>query len=146
MGKTYQKVILKNFGDILKNKEGILKKGKIRKVEVDAIVDTGAAYLCLPPKVIENLGLLHTDTKPVKTANGIVKRRIFSVAAITINGRTIQMDVMENDGTTPPLIGYLVLEEMDFVVEPRSHKIIPNPANDGKWIVDCYYSEPDFWS
>lgn len=48
------------------------------------------------------------------------------------------MQVMENDVTTPLLIGYLVLETMDFVVDTKSQRIILNPEHDGKWIMDLY--------
>ncbi|MEW6097408.1 MAG: hypothetical protein AB1567_12955 [bacterium] len=48
------------------------------------------------------------------------------------------MQVMENDATTPPLIGYLVLETMDLVVNTKLQKITPNPEHDGKWIMDLY--------
>lgn len=101
-------------------------------------MDTDAAYLCLPPDVIERLGLLYSHTQEVTTANGLVKRRIFNGAIIIIQDRDIQMQVMENDVTTPPLIGYLVLEIMDFVVDTKSQRIIPNPEHDGKWVMDLY--------
>ncbi|MCP4753218.1 MAG: hypothetical protein GY866_20195 [Proteobacteria bacterium] len=71
-------------------------------------------------------------------ANGRVERRIFSIASIDIGGREIRMDIMENDATTPPLIGYLVLETMDYVVDTKSQKIIPNPEHEGKLIADLY--------
>ena len=45
---------------------------------------------------------------------------------------------MENDETTPALIGFLVLEHMDFVPDPKSQKIIGNPEHDGKWVMDLY--------
>jgi len=138
MGKTFEKVVVKNFGDILKKSEGLIKEDEIRTVNIDALADTGAAYLCLQPDVIKNLGLLYSHVQSVRTANGIVERRIFAGADITINGRTIQMQVMENDKTTPPLIGYIVLEAMDYVVDPKTHKVIPNPASDGKWVMDLF--------
>ena len=138
MGKTFEKVVVKNFGDILKKSEGLIKEDEIRTVNIDALAYTGAAYLCLQPDVIKNLGLLYSHVQSVRTANGIVERRIFAGADITINGRTIQMQVMENDKTTPPLIGYIVLEAMDFVVDPKAHKVIPNPASDGKWVMDLF--------
>jgi clan AA aspartic protease len=138
MGKTIEKVTLKNFADIVRHAEGIIKEDEIREVEVDALVDTGAAFLCLPPEEIEKLGLLYSHTREVSTANGKVERRIFSGAVIIIKGRDIEMQVMENAPDTPPLIGYLILEAMDFVVDPKSQKVLPNPAHDGKWIIDLY--------
>lgn len=105
---------------------------------MDAIVDTGAAFLCLPPEIIADLGLMYTHSRMVKTANGEAKRRIFAGAVIVILGRETQMSVMENDQTTPPLIGYLVLEDLDLVVNSKSQKIVPNPKHDGKWVVDLF--------
>ncbi len=138
MGKVKEKIIVRNFGDILKAKEDLIQEDKIRSFELEAIIDTGAAYLCLPPDIIEKLGLLYSQTTEVRTANGNVKRRIFRAAEITIKERSITQSVMENDRNTPPLIGYLVLEEMDFVVDSKSQKIIGNPENNGKWIMDLY--------
>ena len=138
MGKTKEKVTIKNFADIVKHTEGMIEEHEIRAVEVEAVVDTGAAFLCLPPEVIEKLGLFYSHSREVATANGKVKRRIFNGAVIIINDRDIQMQVMENDSSTPPLIGYLVLETMDYVVDPKAQKIIPNPEHDGKWVMDLY--------
>lgn len=138
MGKITENVIVKNFGDILKASEGLIEESAIRSGKIEAIVDTGAALLCLPPDLIAKLGLMYSHTRKVITANGEVKRRIFSVASITIQGREIKMDVMENDQTTPALIGYLVLENMDLVIGARSKKLMPNPEHDGKWITDLF--------
>ena len=138
MGRTTEKVTVQNLRDIFRVDDEEITPDEMRTVEIDAIVDTGAAYLCLPPKVIEELGLRFSHSRQVRTANGIVERRLFTGAVITIQGRNDQMSVMENDESTPPLIGYLVLEMFDFVVDPKSQRLIPNPANDGKWITDMF--------
>ena len=62
-------------------------------------------------------------------------------AEITIKGRTEQMSVMESDEMTPPLVGYLVLEVLDFVVDPKSQELIPNPAHDGEWVLDLFSAQ-----
>jgi len=134
MGQIIEKIRLQNYVDVDKSAEGLISEEAIRTVEVEAIVDTGAAFLCLPSPVITKLGLRHSDSREVMTANGQVKRRMFGVATINIRGRETQMSVMENDETTPPLIGFLVLEDLDFVVDPSAQKLMPNPAHDGKWI------------
>jgi len=138
MGKTFEKIMIKNFVDIAMHSKGIIKEAEIRTIETEALVDTGAAYLCLPPGDIEKLGLVHSTIKEVTTANGKVNRRIFYGAVIIIKDREIQMQIMENSVGTPPLIGYLVLEAMDFLVDSKSQRIIPNPAHEGKWIIDLY--------
>jgi predicted aspartyl protease len=138
MGRIVEKVRVASFEDILEVKKGNLSESAIRTVETDAIVDTRAAYLCLPPRMIEDLGLSYSHTRHVKTANGIVQRRVFMGATITIRDRTEQMSVMENDQSTPALIGYLVLESLDFVADPKSQRLIANPDHDGKWVSDLY--------
>mgnify|MGYP001595929358 CR=1 FL=1 len=139
MGSTIEKVEIQNYTDIVDAKKGLIAESEIRTVEVEGIADTGATYLCLPPSVIEQLGLLYSHSRNVKTANGIVERRTFLGAYITIKDRYELMSVMENDHQTPPLIGYLVLEALDFVVDPKSQALIPNPASEGKWMADLYY-------
>jgi len=139
MGQTLEKVIVKNLFDVVNAEQNIIKESKIRSAEIEAIVDTGASNLCLPPKVIKKLGLHYSYSTPVKTANGTLELRIFDGATITIKGRKIQMQVMENiNDDVPALIGYLILEAMDWVVDPKSREIIGNPKNDGKWFVDMY--------
>ena len=138
MGRTTTKVKIENFVDIFRASLGEINKDDVRSVEVDAIVDTGASHLCLPPEVIDQLGLLYNNTRRVNTANGNVERRVFSGAIATIMGRGEQVSVMENDATTPPLVGYLVLETLDYVVDPKSQRLIPNPEHGDEWIADMY--------
>jgi predicted aspartyl protease len=90
-------------------------------VEIEALVDSGASYLCLPPKVISELGLHFAYATPNKTGNGRLELIIFDGARITIKGSTIQMQILENkDDSIPALIGYLVLETIDWVVDTKN--------------------------
>lgn len=138
VGRITEKVTVQNYVDMFMASTGELDPSQVRTVEVDAIVDTGASHLCLPPAVVEQLGLLYSHSKPVTSANGIVERRVFGGAEITILGRNVQMSVMENDESKPPLIGYLILESLDFVVGPKSQCLIPNPEHEGRWMADLY--------
>lgn len=139
MGRTSEKVIVRNYIDIANSASGLIKPSDIRSIEIDAVVNTGAAYLCLPPRIIKQLGLTYAFSKTVKTGNGRLDLRIFRGAEIIIKDRSILMQVMENkDDTIPALIGYLVLEEMDWVIDPKSQQITGNPLNDGKWVIDMY--------
>ena len=138
MGRTVEKVKVKNYVDVFQASEGLLSEDQIRTVEVEAVVDTGATYLCLPPSVIAQLGLPYSHSTSVTTANGDVERRIFGGADIAVKERNVQMQVMENDEHTPPLIGYLILEALDFVVNPKTRGLMGNPEHDGKWVVDLY--------
>ena len=138
MGRTTEKVNVKNTNDLVNVASGALDPSKIRSVDVLAVVDTGAAYLCLPPTIIQELGLRYLRSARVRTANGTVQRRIFGGAEIAVRERNIEMAVMENDEDTPSLMGYLLLEALDFVVDSKGQTLMGNPEHDGEWIVDLY--------
>jgi predicted aspartyl protease len=142
MGRIIEKIVVRNYLDVAKADEGIINASKIRTIEIDAIVDTGATYVCLGKKDIEYLGLPFHNVVNIKTANGKASRKTFKGAEIELNGRTFVMEVMENDDDTPALIGYLLLEALDFVVDPKTQKVVPNPAHDGKWVADLYCLAP----
>lgn len=138
MGRTTERLIIRNYVDVVNASEGIVHVERIRTIEVDAIVDTGATYVCISRENIKQLGLPCHSNVDIMTANGRASRRIFRGALIELRGRSFVMDVMENDDDTPALIGYLLLEALDFVVDPKTQKVIPNPAHDGKWVADLY--------
>lgn len=138
MGRIFEKIKVLNAYDIHDAKKKRISESKIRKVEAEAIVDTGATYVCLSRKDIETLGLPFHKSIEIKTANGKASRRTFEGAKIELNERSFVMEVMENDDDTPALIGYLLLEALDFVVDPKKQRVIPNPAHEGKWMADLY--------
>lgn len=138
MGRVTEKLLVKNYVDVANASAGIIKPEQIRMLETDAIVDTGATYVCLSRKNIETLGLPFHNTINIKTANGKASRRTFEGAKIELKGRSFVMEVMENDEDTPALIGYLLLEALDFVVDPKTQSVIPNPAHEGKWVADLF--------
>jgi predicted aspartyl protease len=69
--------LIKNYDDSIKFDLGLIQEKDIREIAIDAIVDKGASYLCLPPKVIERLGLKYFNSSKVRTGNGPVELRFF---------------------------------------------------------------------
>jgi len=138
MGRTVVKLKVTNSHDQAKATEGLIQESAIRRIEVEAIVDTGATYVCLSRADIEKLGLAFVREVPIRTANGPTRRRLFEGARVALKDRDFPMDVMENREDTPPLVGFLLLEALDFVVDPKSQQVIGNPAHDGKWVADCF--------
>ena len=136
MGRILQKAKLQNSGDVMAVQEGYITADKIRSLEVEFLVDTGAAMLCLPIDIIESLGLKPQHTRQVVTANGRVSRRVFSPVRITILDRENDLNVMELPLDTPPLLGYLVLESLDLYPNPNKQILEGNPKYDGKMVMD----------
>ncbi len=136
MGKIIQKARLENSADMAAALAGKIKPGKVRAADVELLVDTGAAMLCLTPNVIENLGLHKLHERDVITGNGIVKRSVYEPVRIRIRDREADLNVMEVPTGTPPLLGYLPLEALDLYPNPKKRVLEGNPQYDGKMVTD----------
>lgn len=138
MGRVMVKIQVENATDVVRALVGEIPKERVRRIEIDALVDTGATLLCLPKSKIEELGLTLREIRRATTANGEADRGIYQVVNLTLLGRTCSIDVMELPEGTPSLVGYLALENLDLIVDPKNQAVIPNPAHEGKFVMDLY--------
>ena len=118
MGKVVEKVKLTSLFEPEKS------------VEVDAIIDTGATMVVLPRDIVEKLGLRKMREVKVRYANNKVETKpIYGVVNIELKGRSANLDVLVEEKSSQPLIGQVLLELLDLIVEPKTRKLIPNPAS-----------------
>ena len=139
MGRVTCEAIIENPEDLWAVKKQLIPASMARRVVVpDALIDTGATLLSLPKSLIQQLGLEKVVDKRVKTSAGDVIAGMYSAVKLTIQGRTCTMDVMEVPDSVPVLIGYIPLEHLDFVVDPKAQKLIGNPAHEGIHTYEMY--------
>jgi predicted aspartyl protease len=137
MGRTHVDVHLENFVDTVLRKTAGNGRRKVRKVTVRAFAHTGSALLCLHRDTIRALGLTHVKSAQARAANGdVVDRRIYGAAWITILGRQCLAEIMEIPDNVSPLLGYIPLENLDLVVDPKKRKVVPDPESGGKYTLD----------
>jgi clan AA aspartic protease len=118
MGKVIEKVKITNLLDPTKS------------VKVEAVIDTGATMVVLPQNIVRKLGLKKIRKVKVKYANNSTESKsIYGVVTIEIKGRTGNFDVLAEAEGSQSLIGQVVLEVLDLVVDPRTRTLIPNPAS-----------------
>ncbi|MBM4050006.1 MAG: clan AA aspartic protease [Planctomycetes bacterium] len=118
MGRAVEKVKLQNAFDASK------------RVEVKAVVDTGATMVALPLEIVRQLGLRRFKQVGVRYANNHTARKdVYGVVAVEIQGRLGHFDVLGEEKASQPLIGQTVLEELDLVVNPKTRKVTPNPES-----------------
>jgi predicted aspartyl protease len=118
---------------------GQLALDQVRHVDVsDARVDTGATLLAMPKRLIEQLGIAQIRTGRARTTMGLSTFGIFGPVRLTIQGRACSVDVSEVAEECPVLIGYVPLELLDFVVNPRAQSLIGNPEHGGEFMFDMY--------
>lgn len=123
MGHTYVKAIFYNATDYAEYVQGKRKLEDVRKVEQEALVDTGATFPSLPKDKVEEITLPFMGEYEAEVAEGKGKLRL-TYAVTQIEDRTaVSYVIIRPEGTTP-LIGVVALEQMGYKVDPATGRLI----------------------
>ena len=101
-----------------------------QQVQVNALVDTGATFMCVTEEIALQLGFDITEVRQqtFTLADGH-QRKVPKIAPIeiTFENRSYVTEavVLGNE----PLLGVIPLEAMDLIVDPRQQAIIVNPQH-----------------
>ena len=128
MGAVRVKAKLTNAVDEDLVQRGILKPEQVRTYEADALVDTGAVRMVLPPHIVARLGLGTRGQRMAEYADG--RREAVNVTGslvVELEGRdTLEEALVLGDEV---LIGQTVLEKLDLFVDCQRRRLVPNPAH-----------------
>jgi clan AA aspartic protease len=128
MGEIRTKVLLTNAVDEALAAQGKLASDDVRRVEVDAVVDTGAVSAVLPVHVVQQLGLLSRGQRVAQLADG--HNEVVGVTGPVVfeimTRNTIDDALVLGDEV---LIGQTVLEKLDLLADCANQRLIPNPAH-----------------
>jgi len=103
---------------------GELPEGAVRKVEVEALVDTGATYPALPRDLVRELGLAFLREVEGEVAEGVAKLKLYGFAIAQIEDRIAACPVVERPEGATPVVGVVALEQMGFRVDPATGKLV----------------------
>ncbi|MDW8438702.1 MAG: hypothetical protein RMM16_11800 [Chloroherpetonaceae bacterium] len=118
MGITYTKIKVRN---LLTNTE---------PTELDAKVDTGATMLVLPGEVATLHQFPVSRKTSVKYADeSRAEREVVWGVEIEICGRKAVVEAIVEPKKSYALVGAVVMETLDLIVEPRSLGVYPNPRS-----------------
>lgn len=131
------KVVLENATDRGKFEEGLISAEQVRRVELEALVDTGATMMVLPADVVAALGLTVRAYRPARLADGSLcdVGRVNGLW-IEILGRDMTGDALVVPAGASPLIGQVQLEVLDLIVDAKSREARVNPAHPDVPILD----------
>jgi len=126
VGRTLVDVEIANYGDMVMADRGALAPDKIRRQTIKAIVDSGAASLVLPESVAKQLGLRQKRKAKVRYADGRTRLRWeVADAHIELLGRDSTFDAIVEPQRKDALIGAIVLEALDLLVDSKHQRLIP---------------------
>jgi hypothetical protein len=103
------------------------------RLELSALVDTGASLLTLPKAWKEKLGDLQTigDVELETAAQTTISGEICGPVKIQIEGfrpvfgEVLFIEMEPEDGIYEPLVGYIVLESSQASVDMIGHRLVP---------------------
>ena len=118
------RVELWNNTDLDEARRGLIPPEAVRKVSVEAMVDTGAVTMVIPEDVAQALGLSVLQVRTATLADG-TKREIPVMGALRLEifGRPMICSAYVTPAGTMPLIGQIPLDELDLIVDPGSREV-----------------------
>ena len=126
MGRVTVEFVLSNYSDMNLVETGYLTPDRVRRVTMTGVIDTGAARLVLPQGVCEMLGLPVTGHSAVRYADHRRERRdIVSNAHVAFLGRGGVFNAIVEPARSDALIGAIVMEDLDMIVDCPAHKVVP---------------------
>jgi predicted aspartyl protease len=125
-GRVAVEIALANYRDIIRAEDGDLSSDAIRRTMVAGIVDTGAARLVLPQSVADELGLRVDGETNVRYADHrTAHRQIVRDVWLQLCGRASDFSAIVEPDRHDALIGAIVLEELDLIVDCTKNKVRP---------------------
>ena len=126
MGRVAIDVELTNYDDRVLARTGGIAPDKVRTVRIEGIIDTGAAHLVIPQSVADALGVPVIGEAGVRYAdNRRATKNVVSAAEVSLLNRSGIFRAIVEPSRSTALIGAIVLEDMDFVVDCRQQKLVP---------------------
>ncbi len=127
MGRFAVEVEITNYADMVAAENGHLDPAKIRRKVVEGLVDSGATRMVLPESLVKELGLPPFKSKTkVKCADGRRSlRREVGAVHLGLQGRYSLFTAIVQPNRDTALIGAIVLEDLDFLVDCKKLKLVP---------------------
>ena len=130
MGEVKVELKLENTTDRELVLRGLLTEDQFRTFNIHLIADTGAVMLVLPQDEVEALGLREIRKAVVRYADERKEERpVAGPVTVRVDGRAATVDCIVGPPNSEPLLGHVVLEIMDLLVDPLQQKLVPRPES-----------------
>jgi clan AA aspartic protease len=111
-------------------KQKIIPKKDAPELILDCLVDTGAVMVLLPEDVVHRLALEIGDTAIVTLANDEkIEMKTAGPVTIEIDDRSMPVNCLVGPPLCEPLIGQLVLEGLDLIVDCQKQQLSHRPSS-----------------
>jgi len=128
MGHVYADITLQNSVDAVLAQQGDIPLENVRKIEVKALVDSGAMTLTINEDIAKQLGLVVRKRTEVTLADGSFRKCNYAGPVdILFENRFAGGNALVLPGADEVLLGVIPLEEMDVIIDPIDQKLKVHP-------------------
>ena len=128
MGIIHADITLLNSVDDVLARRGDIPKENVRKMEVKALVDTGAWTLTISEEIAKQLDLQAKDRTAVSLADGTISTcDLVGPVDIRFENRFASCLALVLPGADEVLLGAIPLESMDVMIDLSSHRLVVHP-------------------
>jgi len=92
--------------------------------EVEALVDTGATFTCVPEDLLRELGHLPLGSERFEMADGRIVERELTEAPVRIDGKTRTTTCIFGDEGSTALLGTVTLEQFLLAPDPVHQELV----------------------
>ncbi|MGQ9533582.1 MAG: aspartyl protease family protein [Desulfotomaculales bacterium] len=124
-------ILLENYHDTLLARRGYLATDAVRRERVRVLADSGCTMLVLPQDLVERLGLELSGEKVIVTYadERREERPVAGLVTVRVGDRSMQTDCVVAPPLSEPLLGQIILERLDLLVDCREGKLVPRPES-----------------
>ena len=125
MGHIYVDIKITNRDDLTRLDDKHINSNQVHVLELkDVLVDTGASVMCLPSKMIKQLGLTNFKEEVVAITTGTQNVRTYDGVRIEINGTSTLSEVMELPDDSEPLLGAIPMQLLGLRLDMTTETVL----------------------
>jgi clan AA aspartic protease len=126
MGRVLIEVDLANQQDLVRASDGTIAPGSVRRLRAPGVIDTGASHLVLPKAIAKQLGVPVVGKTRVRYADHRQSTRdVVGNVEVQLLGRQGTFKAVVEPRRNDVLVGAIVLEDLDLLVDCRTQKLRP---------------------
>ncbi len=130
VGLVYATLELVSSGDLVLARHGYLPTEQVKRIYVNAMVDSGATMLAIPEFVKIQLDLQKVSELEAELADGTsVAMEVVGPVEVRFENRRTSVEARVVPNQTRVLLGTIPVEAMDVLIDPKRERLMVNPES-----------------
>jgi clan AA aspartic protease len=130
MGMVYADIELINTADLEMSRRHIIGEEEVKRMRLTMLADSGAYMMAINENIQSQLELPFVEKRKAVMADGSVQEfEVVGPVMVKFANRTAVCNAFILDGNSEPLLGAILMEEMDVLIHPLRQELIVNPEH-----------------